>query len=315
MKHYNKEINLPMAYDDEENDMDAIENNNTININSNHFESDIDTIEDDNHALDGEINLLKSNVEAESKVSKTKSEIYNLIEKAQKGDIKSQNKIVEENIGLVWSVVQRFRNRGYEKDDLFQIGSIGLIKAIRHFDVTMNVKFSTYAIPMIMGEIKRFMRDDGMIKVSRSLKELNNKIKLEQEYMNKQLGRQPTVNELAEKLSVEKEDVVMAIESCYQPESLFSTVSDSENTPIYLLDKLKGNEQLDESSIIDKIDLGCSMKGLQERQKKILILRYVKERTQMEVAKELGISQVQVSRLEKKLLKDIRDKMDINVET
>ncbi len=234
-----------------------------------------------------------------------------LILLAKSGDKLAQGAIVESNIGLVWSIVRRFQNRGYETEDLFQIGCIGLIKAINKFDTSFEVKFSTYAVPMIIGEIKRFLRDDGIIKVSRSLKETSNKARITKEVMSKELGREPTINEMAERLEITAEELVMAVESGYSPESLFNPVGEGDNTSLMLIDKLNDDCNEDETDIIDKIALKQVLDTLKPREKQIIVLRYFKEKTQVQIAKMLGISQVQVSRIEKKILADLRNRINL----
>lgn len=235
--------------------------------------------------------------------------VLDLIEKAKAGDKNAQSILVEKNIGLVWSMVKRFQNRGYEVDDLFQIGSIGLIKAINKFDSSYEVRFSTYAVPMIIGEIKRFIRDDGIIKVSRSLKEVANKARVLKEIMSKENGREPSINEIAERLDVSPEELVMAMEAGCAPESLYSTISEGDSSPILLIDRINGDEN-EELDIIDKIALRQVLDTLKPREKQIIILRYFKEKTQVQIAKMLGISQVQVSRIEKKILEDLKKKIN-----
>lgn len=232
-----------------------------------------------------------------------------LIKKAKKGDKYVQSILVEKNIGLVWSIVKRFQNRGYEAEDIFQIGCIGLIKAINKFDDSFNVKFSTYAVPMIIGEIKRFIRDDGMIKVSRSLKELANKTRITKEIMTKEFGREPSINEISKRMNIPKEEIVMALEASYTPESLYSGVGEGENSSMLLIDRIDNERSDNEVDLVDKIDLRNVLETLKPREKQIIILRYYKEKTQSQIAKMLGISQVQVSRIEKKILEDIRKKM------
>ena len=239
------------------------------------------------------------------------SNVLELIEKAKLGDKSAQSRLVENNLGLVWSIVRRFQNRGYETDDLFQIGCIGLIKAINKFDSSFDVKFSTYAVPMIIGEIKRFIRDDGLIKVSRSLKETAGKVRMTKEIMSKELGREPTINEIAERLSLLPEDIVMAIEAGCAPESLYSEIGEGDNSPLLLIDRINA-ESGSEVDLIDKIALRQILEKLSPREKQIIILRYFKEKTQFQIAKMLGISQVQVSRIEKKILADIRKKINMN---
>jgi RNA polymerase sporulation-specific sigma factor len=234
-----------------------------------------------------------------------------LILLAREGDRLAQSKLVENNIGLVWSIVRRFQNRGHETEDLFQIGCIGLIKAINKFDTTYDVRFSTYAVPMIIGEIKRFLRDDGIIKVSRSLKEVSNKVRIIKEILVRELGREPSVSELAQRLDIPMEELVMAIEAGHSPESLFSPVNEGNNTSLLLIDKLNDSCNDDEMDIIDRIALREVMDTLKPREKQIIILRYFKEKTQVQIARMLGISQVQVSRIEKKILEDIRNRISI----
>ena len=233
-----------------------------------------------------------------------------LIEMAKAGDKKAQGVLVEKNVGLVWSIVRRFQNRGHEIEDLFQIGCIGLIKAINKFDKSFDVKFSTYAVPMIIGEIKRFLRDDGIIKVSRSLKEMSYRAKITKELMSKELGREPTINEMAARMDVSNEELVMAIEAGYSPESLFNPVVDGENS-LMLIDRLNDQCTDSETDIIDKISLRQILDTLKPREKQIIILRYFKEKTQVQIAKQLGISQVQVSRIEKKILDDLRKRINL----
>jgi RNA polymerase sporulation-specific sigma factor len=235
---------------------------------------------------------------------------FELIKKAKDGDKKAQAILVEKNIGLVWSIIKRFQNRGYESDDLFQIGCIGLIKAINKFDSNFNVRFSTYAVPMIIGEIKRFIRDDGIIKVSRSLKEVANKARITKEIMTKELGHEPTIMELSIRLNIPCEDLVMAIEAGYTPDSLFSTVGDGDNSQMLLIDKIDSESNHNEMDLIDKIALRQVVDDLNPREKQIIVLRYFKEKTQFQIAKLLGISQVQVSRIEKRILEDIRKKIN-----
>ncbi|MFV8829395.1 RNA polymerase sporulation sigma factor SigF [Alkalihalobacterium sp. APHAB7] len=233
-------------------------------------------------------------------------EIKKLIERSQAGDVEARDLIVNRNTRLVWSVVQRFLNRGYEADDLFQIGCIGLIKSVDKFDLSYDVKFSTYAVPMIIGEIQRFLRDDGTVKVSRSIKELGNKIRKVKDELSKTLGRVPTVNEIAEKLEISPEEVVFAGEASRSLTSIHETVYENDGDPITLLDQIAdqtGNKWF------DKIALTEAIRHLDERERLIVYLRYYKDQTQSEVAERLGISQVQVSRLEKKILEQIRDQM------
>ncbi|ACJ33380.1 Stage II sporulation protein AC, DNA-directed RNA polymerase sporulation-specific sigma factor (sigma-F) [Anoxybacillus flavithermus WK1] len=233
-------------------------------------------------------------------------EIKELIRRSQQGDQQARDEIIEKNMRLVWSVVQRFLNRGYEPEDLFQIGCIGLMKSVDKFDLSYDVKFSTYAVPMILGEIQRFIRDDGSVKVSRSLKEIGNKIRKAKDELSKQNGRVPTVNEIAQFLQISPEDVVLAQEAVRSPTSIHETVYENDGDPITLLDQIA-----DEQDVwFDKIALKKAMEELDERERLIVYLRYYKDQTQSEVAARLGISQVQVSRLEKKILQQMKARMD-----
>ncbi|WP_077618671.1 RNA polymerase sporulation sigma factor SigF [Bacillus sinesaloumensis] len=236
------------------------------------------------------------------------SEVKNLIKLSQEGRQEARDLIVQKNMRLVWSVVQRFLNRGYEPDDLFQIGCIGLLKSVDKFDLTYDVKFSTYAVPMIIGEIQRFIRDDGTVKVSRSLKETGNKIRKAKDELSKQFGRVPTIVEIAEYLEITPEDVVLAQEASRAPSSIHETVYENDGDPITLLDQIADNN---ETKWFDKIALKEAIRELDERERLIVFLRYYKDQTQSEVATRLGISQVQVSRLEKKILQQMKDRMDV----
>lgn len=232
-------------------------------------------------------------------------EVRELITKSQTGDKVARDELVERNVRLVWSVVQRFMNRGYDPEDLFQIGSIGLIKAIDKFDLTFEVKFSTYAVPMIIGEIQRFIRDDGTVKVSRTLKELGNKIRITKENLTKKLNRSPTVSEIATKLDITTEEVAQAQDAIKYPQSIYETVYENGGEPITLLDQLSAVSE----EWFDHLTLKEAIGRLTERERLIVFLRYYKDKTQSEVAKRLGISQVQVSRLEKKILEEMKDLM------
>ena len=223
-------------------------------------------------------------------------ETMHLISMAHQGDKTARDRLVVENMGLIWSIVRRFEGRGHEMEDLFQIGSIGLMKAVDHFDLSLGVKFSTYAVPMICGEIKRFLRDDGMIKVSRSLKELGIRVNGARQELSKSLGREPTLDEVAEAVEASREQVAASMEAVAEIESLYRPASYGDEQGMTLLERIpEENEALVE-------ELG-------ERDREIIIRRYFKNQTQSEVAKELNISQVQVSRLEKKILKSMREKI------
>ena len=232
-------------------------------------------------------------------------ETIELIGKAQNGDMEAKDKLVKHNMGLIKSVLRGFTNRGYEMDDLFQIGSIGLLKAIDKFDTSYDVKFSTYAVPMIAGEIKRFLRDDGLIKVSRSLKQTANRVKYTQDRLSKILGREPTIQEISDELDIDKEDIVMALESSYHPDYLYDVVHQNEGNPLFLIDKISAEEDR-EKDIIEKIILKEMLSKLKERDRQVIVLRYFKDKTQVQVAELLGISQVQVSRIEKKIIEEMK---------
>jgi RNA polymerase sporulation-specific sigma factor len=231
-----------------------------------------------------------------------------LIRLSQQGDKEARDRVITENVGLVWSIVRRFMSRGHETEDLFQIGSIGLIKAIDKFDMSYDVKFSTYAVPMIMGEIKRFLRDDGAIKVSRSMKETAGKIRVIRERLGSLYGREPTLEEISKELNLAKEEVLMALESGSEVESLYKTIYQGDGNAIYLIDKLEQTNDESEN-MIDKLALRETIASLDEKDQELIRLRYFMNRTQTDIAKEMGISQVQVSRLEKKILLKMRERM------
>lgn len=233
-----------------------------------------------------------------------------LIQRAQAGDDKAREILVQENMGLVWSLVRRFSNRGYDIEDLFQIGSIGLLKSIDKFDLSFSVKFSTYAVPMIVGEIKRFLRDDGMIKVSRSLKETAYKVRLLKEEMFRENNREPTLSELAASLEIGIEEVVEALESNAEIESLNAVIYQGDGKPITLSDKINESPS-EQSSIVDKMLLKEMIERLLPLEREIISLRYFEDRTQTEIAQQLEISQVQVSRIEKRILKKMKEMMKV----
>lgn len=228
-----------------------------------------------------------------------------LIRQAKEGNKKAQEILVEENIGLIWSVVKRFQGRGYDKEDLFQIGSIGLLKCIDNFDLERKVKFSTYAVPLIMGEIKRFLRDDGLVKVSRSLKEASYKIKREKEHYEKLYNREPTLKEIAATLDMDESDILMAMESGQDVCSLHQVIYQNEGDEIHLEDKLEQQSDLIEQTV-DNIYIQELLQKLNEQERKLIELRYFQNQTQAVIAGIMGISQVQVSRMEKKILEKLR---------
>lgn len=215
--------------------------------------------------------------------------------------------LIKTNSGLVWNIVKRFTGRGYEADDLYQIGTIGLIKAIKRFDISLEVQLSTYAVPYILGEIKRFIRDDGTIKVSRQIKELAIKIKmLQKEYLDKK-GEEISISQLAQKLEVTKEEIAAAIESSHPVDSIYASEASDENR--MLVEKI-ANPKDEYSSLLDKITLKEMINKLDERERKIILLRFYKEQTQSQVGKILGITQVQVSRIEKRVLEKMKTKLE-----
>lgn len=233
----------------------------------------------------------------------------NSIKRAQDGDRFELDRLIRQNNGLIWSIVKRFANRGYELEDLYQVGCIGFIKSIKRFDTSFDVKLSTYTVPYILGEIKRHIRDDGPIKVSRSIKELNVKIReLQKEYLIKK-GKEITIEEMSKILKVSKEDITIAIESAKPIESIESKVFDDKgNKIVTLADKI--STQKDEQELItNKIVIKDLIKDLEDKDKEVILLRFYKEKTQTQIAKILGISQVQVSRIEKKVLEKMRKEL------
>lgn len=231
-----------------------------------------------------------------------------LLELAHQGDKKARDTLIEENMGLVWCIVKRFQNRGVELEDLVQIGSIGLIKAVDKFNAEYNVQFSTYAVPMIAGEIKRFLRDDGMLKVSRSLKELAAKAYSLREILEKQLGYEPTVTQLAEELEVPVEELVMAMDAGTQVESLHQVIYQGEGNEISLMDKIEEKENQNDK-VLDRMLLEDVLGKLEGKDREFIYKRYVQEKTQSVIGQEMGISQVQVSRQEKRIMKLLREQI------
>ena len=231
-----------------------------------------------------------------------------LIKSAHEGDKNARDTLIEENIGLVWSIVRRFQNRGVEMEDLFQIGSIGLIKAVDKFDLSYEVQFSTYAVPMIAGEIKRFLRDDGMLKVSRPLKEMAGKAYGVREALEKKEGREPTVSEIAEEMGVAVEELMLAMEAGAQVESLQQIIYQGDVNDISLMDKLEEKENTNEK-LVNRLFLEEMLGELDGKERELIFKRYFLEKTQAVIADEMGISQVQVSRMEKKIIKEMRGKL------
>ena len=245
-----------------------------------------------------------------------------LIAKSQAGETYAREVLIEKNLRLVHHIVRRFAGRGYEAEDLFQIGTIGLMKAIDKFDLGLGVKFSTYAVPMISGEIKRFLRDDGPVKVSRTIKENGLKIKAARERLQKENGREPTLNELAQACGLDREDVVIALEATVEVESIYAAVYQDDGSEVYLVDKVvRGRNGVGSSTVggcdstdtekeelLDHMLLEQLLEGLEPADRRLICMRYFQNKTQTEIAASLGISQVQVSRLEKKILLRMRER-------
>ena len=233
-----------------------------------------------------------------------------IIERAQNGSKEDMTKLIEDNNGLIWSIVRRFNGRGYDIEDLYQIGSIGFIKAIQRFDTRFEVRLSTYAVPYILGEIKRYIRDDGPIKVSRSIKELNVKIlELQKEYFNK-YGRDITLEEISKELKISKEEITMAMDSTRPVDSIESAKYKDNKTdkPVSILEQISTGKD-EQTEITNRITVKKLIGELDEKEKEIIMLRYYKQKTQMQVSKILGITQVQVSRIERKVLEKMKRKL------
>ncbi|MBO5336839.1 MAG: SigB/SigF/SigG family RNA polymerase sigma factor [Lachnospiraceae bacterium] len=252
-------------------------------------------------------------------------EVSVLIEKSQAGDKEAREVLIEKNLGLVHHIVRRFAGRGYDLEDLFQIGVIGLMKAIDKFDLQMEVKFSTYAVPMIAGEIKRFLRDDGMVKVSRTIKENGFKVKMARQRLQSRLNREPTLQELGQEAGLSREEIVLAMEAAIEVESIYSATYQDDGSEVYLVDKVvqampgcvgssvvncgSVSSDAEKDQLLDRLLLKQLLDSLEERERKLIDMRYFQNKTQTEVAVVFGISQVQVSRLEKKILLRLREKV------
>lgn len=228
-----------------------------------------------------------------------------LFEKILSGDLGAREEYIRGNLRLVLSVIQRFNNRGEHVDDLFQVGCIGLIKAIDNFDVSQNVKFSTYAVPMIIGEIRRYLRDNNAIRVSRSLRDTAYKALQMKEQLTRKNAKEPSIQEIADELGIKKEDIVFALDAIQDPISLFEPVYHDESDTLYIMDQVSDDKNQDDIWL-ENIALKEAMKRINEREKQILMLRFFAGKTQMEVANEIGISQAQVSRLEKTALSHMK---------
>ncbi len=232
-------------------------------------------------------------------------QILELVGRAKEGDKEAKGRLLEENSHLIKSVIKRFKDKGVEYDDLYQIGCMGFLKAIKNFDLTFNVKFSTYVVPMVIGEVKRFMRDDGSIKVSRALKTLNLQIN---KFVASTGGREVTVDELAKHFGVDEQEIVLAMESSHRPVSLSTPLDDEEGSGS-IADRIENEDDVGDK-MLNNLALKELVNGLEERDKKIIMLRYFFDKTQSEIAQKLNISQVQVSRLENKILENLKNKFN-----
>lgn len=230
-----------------------------------------------------------------------------LLKKVKAGDMSAREELINGNLRLVLSVIQRFAGRGESPDDLFQVGCIGLIKAIDNFDITQPVKFSTYAVPMIQGELRRYLRDNSPIRVSRSIRDLAYRAMQARERLTAKSGKEPTIEEIAKEIGAERPEVVIALEAISEPISLYEPVFSESGDTIYVLDQL--GDHNDDDNWLDEISLKEAIRQLGPREKHILNLRFFRGKTQVEVAKEIGISQAQVSRLEKGALQKIKNRI------
>lgn len=236
------------------------------------------------------------------------TEATELLVRAQGGDAEARERLINCNLRLVFNLVQRFANRGYEIEDLFQIGTIGLIKSIDKFDLSYNVKFSTYAVPMIIGEIRRFLRDDNPVKVSRSLKENAYKINKARETLTRELGREPNLQEIGEYVGLSNDEIITSLEAVQTPTSIHETLYQDDGDPIYIIDQLSNAK--DDTNWFEKIALDEVLNKLSEKEREIILLRFFHDKTQTEVAKQVGLSQVQVSRIERQALKRFKILLD-----
>ena len=233
------------------------------------------------------------------------TEIRELLMKAQAGDKEAREQLVQKNIGLVKSIVSRYTARGVEKEDLIQIGMIGLIKVIDNFDTTYEVRFSTYAVPMIAGEIRRFLRDNGAIKVSRSIKDHRVAVNRSRERLIEKMGREPTIHEIAEDVGLSMEDILLAVNSGQEVASLQQMIYEGDGSSIRLMDRLSAHRGEGDASL-DRMMLADSLSALEQRERELIVLRFYYDQTQSQIAKRMGVSQVQVSRLEKRILRKMK---------
>jgi RNA polymerase sporulation-specific sigma factor len=228
-----------------------------------------------------------------------------LIQKAHQGDTDARTQVYEANIGLVYMVLEKFKNSAYEYDDLFQVGSIGLLKAIDKFDFTFNVKFSTYAVPMIIGEIKKFLRDDGIVKVQRGVKEIYSRARWAQDKLRGELGREPAVAEIASLLEIDKEEIVVALEACQTPAYIHDVLPGTDNNRVSLLDRIANDDG--NLMMLEELSIREALGKLDDREREVILRRYFKDETQSLIAEDLGVSQVQVSRIEKAAIKKLKN--------
>lgn len=235
----------------------------------------------------------------------SREEKEKLLVKIKAGDLEAREKFINGNLRLVLSVIQRFQNRGEKADDLFQIGCVGLIKALDNFDLSQNVQFSTYAVPMIIGEIRRYLRDNNSIRVSRSIRDLAYKALQVKEKLTKEMGKEPTIEQIAKALKIEKEEVAFSLDAIQDPVSLQEPIYKDGSENLYIEDQIKDNKNIDEKWA-ENLTIAQALKKLNQREKDIIARRFFDGRTQMEVAEEIGISQAQVSRLEKDAINRIR---------
>lgn len=227
-----------------------------------------------------------------------------LLRQARNGDDAARARVYESNLGLVYMVLERFKNSNYDYEDLFQVGSIGLLKAIDKFDFGFQVRFSTYAVPMIIGEIKKFLRDDGIVKVQRGLKESYGKIRWAEEKLRAELGREPAVGEIAELLQMDKEEIVMAMDACQAPAYIYDSYLGEDKEQLSLIDRLANDQG--NIMMLEKMALREALDKLDSREREIIIRRFFRDETQASIASDIGVSQVQVSRIEKAALSKLR---------
>lgn len=228
-----------------------------------------------------------------------------LLLRAHQGDTDARDQVYEANIGLVYMVLERFKNSSYEYEDLFQVGSIGLLKAIDKFDFTFKVKFSTYAVPMIIGEIKKFLRDDGIVKVQRGVKEIYSRVRWGQDKLRADLGREPSVAEIAGILNIDKEEIVLAMEACQAPAYIHDVVPGEEKNQLSLIDKIADDEG--NILLLEKMAIREALGKLDQREREVILRRYFRDETQSAIAEDLGVSQVQVSRIEKSAITKLKN--------